>query len=214
MDGEALRSGARERDGRGLAVALMVAVHGAALLLLRTGPAPDPALPRTDESRIRVSWSPRAPRQAPAAAPVRAPAGASRRAHSVPRAPAPAPTPAAPADAAASVPVVGDDAWALPAPAGSAGAGDFRRPLLGGREGDAPLAGKNPLPGLRMRDSSLGGRLQAMAKAYDCGELKAALRAGPGALVGGTAPGAGARGGGDASTDTLLATMRRLGCRM
>lgn len=212
------RKPGRETDGRGLAIALAIAVHGPILLLLRAGPWLDAPAAWADTDRIRLVWSQRAPDPVPAASPPAVPAGhrqdpaitaAVRELHGPP-------DPAL--RDAETYQTLEDDAWVVGpvAMADVADAMNFRRPLFGqGRgAGNAALAAPSHLPGLRMGDASLGGRLQAMAKAYDCGELKMALQGGAGAVVGNSGtPGVRSEIGGDASTDTILATMRRLGCR-
>ena len=80
-------------------------------------------------------------------------------------------------------------------PGGSGGDGDFRRDLLARGDAD-PFVPPSHLPGLRMQDSSFGGRLQEAARRKACGELRGALSAKP------------------ESTEAVLASMKRWKCRM
>lgn len=211
------RSGDRELSSwRWLAAALALALHGAAWMLLRTVPDLDPASTTAEPGRIRLTWSQREPEAAP---PAKAPAPAlqARRPRNVAVIPRAVQAPAADVapPAAPMQLTLADDAWAV-APARSATAGqdaDFRRPLFDDGQADA-FAPERHLPGLRMRDASLGGRLATLARMADCGELAIALGRGGGTLVGGGHdPGRARPQGGEASSAAILDTMQRRGCR-
>ncbi len=212
------RSEGREgaAHGRWVSVSLVVLLHAGLYLLLRGAGESAPPPARGSEGRIRLVWSMREPvtpapvavvstsPSATAAAAVRDPPPARVRVDSTP---VPPTTPILHTDQA--------DAWSFDtAPTGAEVVGvRFRRDVLehGGAD---PFARPGHLPGLRMRDNSLGGRLASMARAMDCGELKGALGRGSGALVGGGHdPGAARPMGGEASAETILASMRRRGCR-
>ena len=178
---------------RWLAMALAVAVHGPIVLLLSSGRGGEDTTPREPLERMRISWSER-PRPRAAIPPIKAEA-------------APGPSPAA------AVATTGQTAIAAPEPSrvpalslalpegwlmrqpGGSGGDNFRRDLF--VHGDAEPSGPpSHLPGLRMQDSSLGGRLQEAARRKACGELRGALSAKP------------------ESTEAILASMKRWKCRM
>lgn len=217
----------RSGGGEGLArwrwvsLSLVVLLHAGIYLLLRSAGEAAPPPPREDERRIRLIWSSREPM---AAAPVpgqvaKVPAPRAATAVAARRPSLRAITDDAPVPSSPPIPYAGQaDAWSFdPAPAATdeedmAGV-RFRRDVLQHARSD-PFARSSHLPGLRMRDNSLGGRFAAMARAMECGELKAALGRGSGALAGGGHdPGAARPMGGEASSEAILASMRRRGCR-
>ena len=190
--------------GRWASVSLVVLLHAGLYLLLRGSGEAAPPAPHRVEERIRLVWSPRMPARAgpvPSAdvSFVKAP---SASAPSIPAAtmPVPARPPRGevlvPASPAAPVPHVGQaDAWSMDAPPGAvvADGNRFRRDPFA-RAGPDPFAQVQHLPGLRMRDRSLGGWLQAQAQLRACAELKVALRRQP------------------ESTQALMASMERWEC--
>ena len=175
---------------RWLAMALAVVVHGPVVLLLSSGRGGEDTTPREPLERMLISWSER-----PAIPPIKAEA-------------APGPSPAAAvattgqtaiaAPEPSRVPALSLDlpeGWLMRQPGGSGGDDNFRRDLF--VHGDAEPSGPpSHLPGLRMQDSSFGGRLQEAARRKACGELRGALSAKP------------------ESTEAILASMKRWKCRM
>jgi hypothetical protein len=203
-------------DGRGgdgppqwrwLAMVLAVAVHGPIVLLLSSSGEGEGRRPREELERMRISWSER-PRPAEPVPQADAPPTSTAA-----RVPARIEAPHMPAadGELRGIPFVADDDLQAPAPAGAPEHG-FRRDLLGPATREYP-ATPGHLPKLRMRDTSLAGRWHEQARRIDCGELAAALRAGSATLVGGGHdPGAARPKGGEASSETLLESMKRRGC--
>src|SRR5690606_13172034 len=175
---------------RWLAMALAVVVHGPVVLLLSSGRGGEDTTPREPLERMLISWSER-----PAIPPIKAEA-------------APGPSPAAAvattgqtaiaAPEPSRVPALSLDlpeGWLMRQPGGSGGDDNFRRDLFAHGDAD-PLGRHSHLPGLRMQDSSFGGRMQEAARRKACGELRGALSGKP------------------ESTEAILASMKRWKCRM
>lgn len=178
---------------RGWAVTLALALHVPLYLLLRMEGEPMPVAPASGaDQRIRLVWSERAPPPRPTALP-------------------PQPRPAAPMSARGAarehvtapvtVPAPGlvltqeSDAWPNPArnPT-AAGAGDaFARDIFARGRGDA-FEPASRMPGVRMHDSSILGRLDAEARRRACGSLRGALAGRP------------------ESTAAIMASMKRWDC--
>ncbi len=171
-----------------LVVALMHLVAGV-WLSVPTRAGPDAVA----SERLRLSWVERAPplrppqREDAAAAPASASTG--RMVVALIAAPAAPPAPPSP-------PTVADDTWRPLAPTGErARASRFSRSPLQREEPD-PFAATRHLPGVQLRDGSAIGVLHAIGKGVDCGELRARMRSSP------------------ESTESAMASMRRLGCPM
>lgn len=180
---------------RALAALLALALHvPVALLLLRgVGDERSRTSSRPDQERIRLTWSDPIPppplaSRPPAAAQAVSPAATTRQREREPAAPA-ASTPSAPL-------IVGNDAWAPAAratPGKDGGGASFSRDVFE-RGGDDLFAPVQHMPQVRMRDRSLGGRLQEQSRQRACASLKAALQDRP------------------ESTHAILASMRRWDC--
>lgn len=194
-----------------MSLSLVPLLHVAMYLLLRGGQVSPPPVPGEQVERIRLVFSERASPPA-AVRPATPPAGAPTAGRA---GPAPLRVVGEPPAAAPPVPHTSlPEHWsAAPEPdAADPGTGHFRRDLFG-PVNDSPSDRPRHMPRLEMRDRSLAGRWHEKARRIDCGELAAALGAGSATLVGGGHDPAGRRPiGGEASTDTLLQSMKRRGC--
>lgn len=185
----------RSEDGEGedvarwrwVSLSLVVLLHAGIYLLLRSAGEAVPLPPREEERRIRLTWSLREPlapvpepgQVAKVPVPPTATGTAVRSRPSRARANdilvAPPATPALHTDPA--------DTWSIDAARPGIGedgvpGNRFRRDVFDRRGPDA-LAPPSHLPGLRMRDRSLGGWLQAEARRRACADLRGALSGRP-----------------------------------
>ena len=173
-------------------VLLVVVLHLGLYLLLRSAVGAVEPVRTAETQRIRLVWS---ERERPAPATPQDPSSARQAARPLPQRRVERGAATTPGAAAVAIPYTDeDDAWSVIPGSGPASGTDFARDPLKRPDGPDPFAPVDHLPGLRMRDSSLGGWLQEQARLRACGELKAALSSRA------------------ESTHAILASMRRWNC--